>query len=203
MKILCVSDTVVQQMENAAHLRRRYHDVEVLVSCGDLPAAYLEFVTSVLNIPLLYVRGNHDTGYDERPPGGIDLHRHYMEYHGVSFYGIEGSLKYNNSPIQYSQFDMEQFVLKSAMPLMFRRTRKHRAVDIFVTHAPARGIHDLPDLPHRGINAFLQFMNWYHPKYMLHGHVHTYDRRTTVMTQYGDTCVINVNPFTLIEIEPE
>ena len=56
-------------MENAAHLRRRYHDVDVLVSCGDMPASYLEYITSVLSIPLLYVRGNHDTNYDERPPG--------------------------------------------------------------------------------------------------------------------------------------
>lgn len=203
MKILCVSDTVVSQMENAAHLRRRYHDVELLVSCGDMPAAYLEYITSVLNIPLFYVRGNHDTGYDERPPGGINLHRERVDYHGISFYGIEGSLKYNNSPIQYSQFDMRTFVLKSMMPLLYYKTRKGRGVDIFVTHAPARGIHDQNDLPHRGIDAFLQFMDWYRPRYMLHGHVHTYDRRVTVVTQYSDTCVMNINPVTLLEIEPE
>ena len=203
MKILCVSDTVVQQMENAAHLRRRYHDVELLISCGDMPAAYLEFVTSVLNIPLFYVRGNHDTGYDERPPGGINLHMNFTAYHGITFYGIEGSLKYNNSPIQYSQFDMEQMVIKSAVPLTYQRLRRGRAVDVFVTHAPARGIHDLEDLPHRGINAFIQFMDWYHPRYMVHGHVHTYDRRTVVTTLHGDTCVMNINPVTLLEIEPE
>jgi len=205
VKILCVSDTVVQQMENAAHLRRRYHDVELLVSCGDMPAAYLEFITSVLNIPLFYVRGNHDTGYDERPPGGINLHRHFIDYHGISFFGIEGSLKYNNSPIQYTQFEMEQMIIQSAVPLTYHRLRRggKRPVDIFVTHAPARGIHDLEDLPHRGINAFVQFMDWYHPRYMVHGHVHTYDRRTTVITQHGETCVMNINPVTLIEIEPE
>src|SRR5215218_5557055 len=147
-------------METAAHLRRRYHDVELLISCGDMPAAYLEFITSVLNIPLFYVRGNHDTGYDERPPGGINLHRHFVEYHGITFYGIEGSLKYNNSPIQYSQFDMSTMVLMSVAPLLFQRLLKGRGVDVFVTHAPARGIHDADDLPHRGINAFVRFMDW-------------------------------------------
>jgi uncharacterized protein len=202
VKILCVSDTVMQQMENAAHLRRRYHDVELLLSCGDMPAAYLEFITSVLNIPLFYVRGNHDTGYEERPPGGIDLHRHFVEYHGITFYGIEGSLKYNNSPIQYSQFDMNTMVLQSVMPLLMRRLQGKR-IDVFVTHAPARGIHDQSDLPHRGINAFLRFMDWYHPRYMVHGHVHTYDRRNVVETQHGTTCVMNINPVTLLEIESE
>ena len=203
MKILCVSDTAVQQMENAAHLRRRYHDVELLISCGDMPAAYLEFITSVLNIPLFYVRGNHDTGYEERPPGGVNLHMNFTAYHGITFYGIEGSLRYNNSPVQYSQFDMEQMVIKSAVSLTYQRLRRGRAVDIFVAHAPPRGIHDLEDLPHRGINAFVQFMDWYHPRYMVHGHVHTYDRRTIVQTQHGDTCVMNINPVTLLEIEPE
>lgn len=203
MKILCVSDTVVSQMENAAHLRRRYHDVELLISCGDMPASYLEYITSVLNVPLFYVRGNHDSGYEERPPGGINLHRTRVTYHGISFYGIEGSLRYNNSPIQYSQFDMRSMVINCAVPMLYHRMRKGRGVDIFVTHAPARGIHDLDDLPHRGINAFLKFMDWYRPRYMLHGHVHTYDRRTIVETQYRDTCVMNINPLTLLEIEPE
>ncbi len=203
VKILCVSDTVAPQMENAAHLRRRYSDVELLVSCGDMPATSLEFITSVLNVPLFYVRGNHDTGYDEQPPGGINLHRRRVRYHGISFYGIEGSLKYNRSPIQYSQFDMETMVIRSLFPLLYYRLRKGRGVDIFVAHAPARGIHDMPDLPHRGIDAFLQFMDWYRPRYMLHGHVHTYDRRVIVKTQHKSTCVINVNPFTLLEIEPE
>lgn len=203
MKILCVSDTVMSQMENAAHLRRRYHDVELLISCGDMPASYLEYITSVLNIPLFYVRGNHDTGYDERPPGGINLHRKRVSYHGVSFYGIEGSLKYNNSPIQYTQWEMRSMVYQSVLPLMYYRARKGRGADVFVTHAPARGIHDLTDLPHRGIDAFVKFMDWYRPRYMLHGHVHTYDRRVTVETEHGATCVMNINPVTLLEIAPE
>ena len=45
-------------------------------------------------------------------------------------------------------------------------------------------------------------MKWYKPRYMIHGHVHTWDRRKTVRTQYEDTCVININPFTLLEIDP-
>ena len=48
------------QMESAAKLRRRYSDIELIISCGDMPPVYLEFITSVLSVPLFYVRGNHD-----------------------------------------------------------------------------------------------------------------------------------------------
>ena len=204
MKILCVSDTVVQQMENAAHLRRRYFDVDVILSCGDMPTTYLEFITSVLNVPLFYVRGNHDTGYTERPPGGEDLHKRLFIYKGIRFFGIEGSIKYNNSPIQYSETEMMRFVINAGLPIFLRRlSGKKHGLDIFVTHAPAFGIHDGEDLPHRGLNAFLRFMEWYRPRYMLHGHVHTYDRRVQTETAYLDTCIMNINPVTLLEIKPE
>jgi uncharacterized protein len=202
VKILCVSDTVVQQMENAAHLRRRYHDVELILSCGDMPSTYLEYITSVLNVPLFYVRGNHDEGYHERPPGGEDLHQRVISYHGLTFAGLEGSLKYNKGSIQYSDGDMMRMVLTMGPQLGFKRWREGHGIDVFVTHAPALGIHDQPDLPHQGFKAFLRFMEWYKPRYMVHGHVHTFDRRTTVETKYLETCILNINPVTLLEVDP-
>ncbi|HLU08871.1 MAG TPA: metallophosphoesterase [Oceanobacillus sp.] len=198
MKILCVSDTISPQLENAAHLRRRYHDVELLISCGDLPVTYLEFITSILNVPLFYVRGNHDTNYEENPPGGENLHRRIVEYNGLTFVGLEGSMKYNNSPIQYTDSEMTWMVMQLGIPLKMRRT----GVDVFVTHNPAKGIHDLPDRPHQGFGAFLKFIEWYRPRYMIHGHVHTYDNRMVTETQYLDTCIMNINPSTVLEIEP-
>ena len=57
MKILCISDTEMPQLENAANLRRHYSDIELVVSCGDLHRSYLEFVTSILNVPLFYEEG--------------------------------------------------------------------------------------------------------------------------------------------------
>lgn len=203
MKILCVSDTVQQQLENSAHLRRRYHDVELIISCGDMPSGYLEFITSVLNVPLFYVRGNHDEAYNERPPGGEDLHLKFRSYRGVSLYGIEGSIRYNTGAVQYTQTEMLNMVISAWFPLLLRRLSKRRGVDIFVAHSPAFGIHDQADLPHTGIKAFLRFMRWYRPRYMVHGHVHTYDRRVQVKTQYKDTCIMNINPVTILEIEPE
>jgi Icc-related predicted phosphoesterase len=191
----------MQQMENAAHLRRRYHNVELLLSCGDMPAWYLEYITSVLNVPLFYVRGNHDSSYDHHAPGGENLHRRIKRYKGLTFFGLEGCIRYNDSPVQYSEMEYTGMVMRAALPLLLLRWRRGYSVDVLATHAPPYQIHDAADYPHRGLKAFRRFLEWYRPRYMLHGHVHTYDRRTTTETQYRGTCVVNVNPITLIEIE--
>lgn len=203
MKILCVSDTVMPQMESAVNLRRHYSDVELLISCGDMPSVYLEFITSVLNVPLFYVRGNHDEGYKDAPPGGEDLHGRLVEYGGLSFYGLEGSIRYNNSPIQYTEAEMSRMVIGAGLRLRLRRMRMGFGMDVLVTHSPARGIHDAEDLPHQGFTSLLKFMDWYRPRYMLHGHVHTYDRRTVTETQHLDTYIMNINPVTVLDIEPK
>ncbi len=202
MKLLCLSDTVVKQMESAANLRRQYSDIELVVSCGDMPSAYLEFITSVLNVPLLYVRGNHDEHYVEEPPGGQDLHMRFVNYGGISFMGLEGCINYNNGLIQYSEFEMLQMVLKIGLRLRRRRQHYGYGIDVFVAHSPARGIHDGEDRAHLGFNAFIKFLNWYRPRYMLHGHVHTWDRRTRTRTDYRGTTVININPVTVLDVNP-
>ena len=69
MKILCVSDTEMPQLHNAANLRRRYCDIDMIVSCGDMPPNYLDFISSIVEAPLFFVRGNHDEIYDQEPPG--------------------------------------------------------------------------------------------------------------------------------------
>lgn len=201
MRILFVSDTVMPQMESAANLRRRYNDIELVVSCGDMPPVYLEFIVSILNVPLFYVRGNHDERYKDYPPGGQDLHRRVLTYKGLTFAGLEGSINYNNGPIQYTQMQMYSMVLAMGMRVLPRRFLKGYGVDVLVTHSPARGIHDAEDLPHNGFNALLRYMEWYRPRYMVHGHVHTYDRRKTTRTDYYETHIVNINPITVMDIE--
>jgi len=191
------------QMESAVNLRRHYSDVELIISCGDMPSVYLEFITSVLNAPLFYVRGNHDDHYTERPPGGENLHQRLVKHGGLSFYGLEGSMRYNDAPIQFTDAEMMGMVVGAGVRLGYRRWRHGHGIDVLVTHSPARGIHDMEDLPHTGFQSLVKFMEWYRPRYMLHGHVHTWDRRTTVKSQFLDTCIMNINPVTVIDIEPE
>lgn len=202
MKLLCISDTEMPQLENAANLRRQYSDIDMIISCGDMPTAYLDFITTITSKPLFYVRGNHDEHYDEKPPGGVNLHNRIVTYRGLTLAGLEGSIRYNKGSIQYSQAEMHLIVARMGPKIAVNRVRHGHGIDIFVTHSPARDIHDGEDYPHRGFDSFLNFMKWYKPRYMIHGHVHTWDRRKTVKTQFEDTCVININPFTLLEVDP-
>jgi Icc-related predicted phosphoesterase len=189
-------------LENAANLRRRYNDIDAIISCGDMPTAYLDFISTIISKPLLYVRGNHDEMYDETPPGGINLHNEIYDYDGLTYVGLEGSIKYNDGKIQYTQSEMHIMVIKLAIRLKYHRMRTGRPPDVFVAHSPARNIHDGEDFPHQGFDAFLRLMQWAKPRYMFHGHVHTWDRRKTTRTQFGDTDIININPYMVIDVEP-
>ena len=190
------------QLHSAVNLRRQYKDIDIVISCGDMMPGYLDFIGSILSVPLFYVRGNHDEIYDDSPPGGVNLHRQVVEYGGITLAGLEGCLRYNKGIIQYTQSEMHGMVMRFAPRIYWQRWVRKRGIDLFVAHSPARDIHDGRDLAHRGFNGFLNFMKWYRPRYMLHGHVHTWDRRKTVRTQYRSTCVLNINPFTVLEVHP-
>ena len=202
MKILTISDIVMPQLENAANLRRRYSDIDVVISCGDMPVAYMDYITTILGVPLLYVRGNHDESYDNEPPGGVDLHKNIYTYKGLTFVGLEGSIRYNKGKIQYTQGQMARMVNRMTPSLYFHRMRTGQFPDILVAHSPAWGIDDAEDYPHHGFKALLTYMKRFKPRYMFHGHVHTWDRRKTVVTDYEETRIMNINPYTVIDVEP-
>ncbi|MSP11850.1 MAG: hypothetical protein EXR62_02715 [Chloroflexi bacterium] len=58
MKILSLSDQVVQQLHTPAVAKLQGH-ADIMLSCGDLPHGYLEYIVSILGLPLHYVHGNH------------------------------------------------------------------------------------------------------------------------------------------------
>lgn len=72
MKILVVSDHELRELwdywDTAG--RKRTEGVSLILSAGDVRPEYLEFLVTMLNVPCLYVRGNHDGLYDEKPPMG-------------------------------------------------------------------------------------------------------------------------------------
>ena len=47
-------------------------DIDLMLSCGDLKPDYLSFLVTMGRAPLLYVHGNHDGRYKDRPPEGCD-----------------------------------------------------------------------------------------------------------------------------------
>jgi Icc-related predicted phosphoesterase len=211
MNILSVSDVVLNNIYST-QIKNRFSHVDLVISCGDLPYYYLEYIISTLNKPLYYVRGNHahkvEHGISEKrtgPWGGIDVHRKCVRdpQSGLLIAGIEGSIRYNRKPsYQYTQFEMWVMVFKLVPRLVFNKLRWGRYLDIFISHAPPWQIQDRDDLPHQGVKAFRWLLKVFKPAAHLHGHIHIYDYITPRETQYQDTKVINTYGYREMKFEP-
>ncbi len=199
MKVLAVSDVEVDMIYSPL-ITQRFKDVDLVIGCGDLPYYYLEYIISMLNRPLYFVRGNHAPRFMEEgvggertyPWGGIDLHRRVVrDDSGLLMAGIEGSLNYNQGRYQYTQGQMWGMVLAMVPRLYINRMLYGRYLDILVTHAPLWHIHDKEDLPHQGVKAFRWLVEVFKPTFALHGHIHVYQQYDTTETTYCGTKVIN------------
>ncbi|MBI5303587.1 MAG: metallophosphoesterase family protein [Chloroflexi bacterium] len=204
MQVLVVSDHVSGYLHTRA-VTEYARGVDLILSCGDLPADYLEYITTMLNVPLYYVMGNHGGAGGDRtfPEGGENLDGRVVEYKGLLLAGLEGSMRYNDRPqFQYTDNEMRAKVALLTPALVMNRARYGRYLDVLVTHAPPFGIHDASDLPHRGFKAFGWLIEHYQPRYVLHGHKHVYDTREETITQRGATTIINTYGYRLLVIEP-
>ncbi|MGP1594769.1 MAG: metallophosphoesterase [Treponema sp.] len=210
MKILCISDQI-DPLIYSVNIKKRYNDVDFVISAGDLSMEYLEFIVSSLNKPLFFVFGNHNLEalpYYHKTASNTDLHSlnkkenqgYGSTYLGfttrkegnVLLAGVSGSIRYNNGLCQYTERQMLLHLLALVPRLLYNKIRYGRYVDIFVAHASPRGIHDREDPCHKGFKCFLWFIKIFKPKYFLHGHIHLYDMQDKRVTQYGQTTIINV-----------
>jgi uncharacterized protein len=210
MKILAVSD-IELGLIYSPQIAQRFRDVDLVIGCGDLPYYYLEYIISMLDVPLYFVRGNHasqsefGTGGERNFPwGAVDIHRRAVkDESGLLIAGIEGSVRYNFGEHQYTQAEMWGLAYVIASQLMLNKIRYGRYLDILVTHASPWKIHDMDDLPHHGIKAFNWLIQVFKPLYHLHGHVHVYRSDTIIETQVGKTRVINTYGFRELVINPK
>jgi uncharacterized protein len=200
VKILCVADEV-DLLVYSSSIRKRFGDVDLILSAGDLPDEYLGFIASMLNRPLVSVAGNHDRAGDEPSLGRLNFA--IRKEAGISILGIPGSMLYSRGPNQFSDRYMALRLLRLAPRLLLRRLFKGRAVDIILAHAPPRGMGDAQDLPHRGFTAFRWLIELARPLYFIHGHVHLYDGRQARESGLDSTRIINVYGHKLIELGEE
>ncbi len=206
MKILAVTDEIVERIYSLAS-SGHFANVELVLSCGDLSYTYLEYLVTVLSVPLCYVPGNHDPIYDprwdnSRAEGCKNIDGRVVRVRGLSLAGLGGSPRYRPEGVnQYTQFEMTRRVIRLLPSLLWNRLRYGRALDILVTHSPPFGVHDEETRAHRGLHALNWLVGWAKPRYHLHGHVH-FHRRNLVpsTTSLGPTQVVNVYPYRLIEI---
>ncbi len=174
--------------------------IDLIISCGDLPAVYLEFFATMCHAPVLYIKGNHDGRLIERPPEGcVDIEDKVYDFHGVRIMGLGGSMRYSyDKPNQYTEKQMQARIRKLRFKLW-----KRGGIDILVTHAPAFHLNDMPDLPHMGFKCFLALMDKYHPKLFIHGHVHAnYGKGFKRRDSYGNTVVVNAYEYYVVEYPP-
>lgn len=195
LKILTVSDFIddalTQMVEN-----KTLEPVDLIIACGDLAPEYLSFLRDRLDKPLFYVKGNHDIRYSPSNPVGCkNIHAKLIRFKSLNIMGLEGSMWYNGGMNQYTDREMKKIIFG----MWFSIWRKG-GINIVVTHAPPRHIHDAENHCHMGFESFVKLINKRKPDYFIHGHIHKdfkshEERITTVNT----TKVINTCGYTILE----
>ncbi len=199
MKIMAIADEESEYLWNDFR-KEKLEGADLIISCGDLDADYLSFLATFSGVPVLYVHGNHDERYRQKPPEGcVCIEDSIYVHEGVRILGLGGSMRYRPGTFQYTERQMRQRVAR----LQFALFRKH-GFDILVAHAPAYQLNDGRDLPHQGFQVFNRLMEKYRPGYFLHGHVHlSYGRSHKRYDKYMDTHVINAYRSCVFELGDE
>ena len=217
MRLLCVSDTT-RSLAFSPSIKSIYHDTDLILSAGDIPLESYDYMATMLSRDVYYVYGNHNLTHFDR-----DMNKAYYRNSdpldpSIKFYGflldgkivrekstglliagLGGSMRYNQGDSQYTEKQMERRILRMIPLLNYNKLRYGRYLDILVTHAPPYGMGDGQDLCHMGFKCFLDFMDKYEPKYLVHGHVHLDDCNLPRVTEYNKTKVINVYGSYLID----
>jgi Icc-related predicted phosphoesterase len=205
--ILCVSDEISQRLDTC-QAPDKIGKADLIISCGDLPFDYLEFLMGCFNLPMYYVLGNHDgEGFfrecgqvDYRPDAGDSIDGTALEAKGLLIAGLGGSIRYGFTlKNQYTEAEMWRRVLRLTPQLLSNQVRYGRRLDIFVAHSPARGVHEGEDPAHKGFAAFRWLLEWAKPRWMLHGHSQFIRPPNSLHTKVGSTEVIYIPPYRLLQ----
>jgi calcineurin-like phosphoesterase family protein len=210
-RILAIADEVDEGLDNDKLIRLH---PDLVVSAGDLPFDYLEYIVSRLDIPLVYVPGNHDAelrpsdptwtqlGTDapeQGPLGCVNADGRVVVAAGLRIAGLGGSMRYRRGPNQYTEAEMRWRALSLEVRIRLNPARGARKVDVLLTHAPPLGWGAPDDLAHRGFASFVRLVKDLTPRLLIHGHVHPYGR-AQVERKLAGTQIINAVPLRLIDL---
>jgi len=192
---------------------KKLSDIDLVLSAGDLAPAYLEFIVDKLHVPLLYVRGNHDSFYDTmRPKGCMDIDGKVVNVAGLRIAGLGGSMRYREGSDMYSEKEQNNRIQRLKKQLQNGSIRdvinkdklgsNEGHLDIFLTHAPCSGHGDLDDLPHKGFACFNTFIEQFKPRFHLYGHIHMdYGNIDRVIIHHSGTTLINCCGMYILELK--
>ena len=187
MKILALSDEECPALWEY-YTPGKLDEYDLILACGDLNSSYLSFIVTMAKCPVLYVAGNHDVRYQIKPPEGCDcIDDHFVVYNGIRIMGLGGCRRYRPGPYQYTDSQMRRRIRKLRLQLWL-----HKGVDIVVTHAAPTGLGDGEDPAHWGFDSLRMLLDKYHPRYLVHGHIHmTYGHDVPREIEYKGSRVIN------------
>jgi Icc-related predicted phosphoesterase len=205
VKILAVSDNV-DDLLYTSNLKEIIPNVDLIFGCGDMPFAYLEFLVSIYNVPLLYVPGNHDPVYLPKTPsshaqGCENIDGCVVDVKGLRVAGLGGSILYKPNAInQYTQAQMWKKAVVLALKIAWKNWKDKRMLDIFIAHSPPLGINDDDDNAHMGFSAFLWLIKIFKPRYFLHGHTLNFRVNLDPNPSIKETAIVNINPKRIMEV---
>ena len=210
VRVLVIADEVAPSLNDST---LRDLSPELVLSAGDLPWDYVEWVAYAAKCPAVFVPGNHDPeikrtrltrrgGYmshgmpcpPPRPCGVVNADMNVVEAAGLRIAGLGGCVRYRSGPHQYTQ---RQYAYRSWR--LMRRARSAGPVDVLLTHAPPLGLGDAADRPHVGIESLHGVLDQLQPTWHLHGHIHPYGQRLPDR-QVGQTTIRNVIPWKVLDI---
>ena len=220
MRLLCIADHV-DPLIYSNGLKERYGKVDMVLSAGDLTLGYYDFIISTSEQAALFRLRQPSPGEPRASSASPAIHspgddRHALgkgrrgDMHrgkggpgarGSSSRVSGGSIWYNGGENQFTDFTMFLTMLRLVPGMLWHRIFHGRFLDVLVTHAPPYGINDLPDPCHTGFRVFLWFMRTFKPRYLVHGHVHLYDRNAAREARYESTIIINAYDHIVIDLE--
>ena len=187
MRILAIADQTSPYYYDY-YTPGKLREFDLILSCGDLPKNYLEFLVTMARCPLLYVPGNHDETYQTAPPEGcVNVDGKLYVHEGLRIVGLGGAYRYREGPWLYTERQMARRVRRLTPAI-----RRAEGFDLLLTHAPARHLNDMDTMAHRGFECFRGLLEQYEPAFFLHGHIHqSYGAHIPRVTDFGNTKVIN------------
>src|ERR1700753_2139554 len=208
IRVLAVSDEVA---EGLLADPRPVRSAQLIVACGDLPAEYLGALMNALDLPLVFVPGNHDpdqsgyrvtrsglvtrSGFPARAPwpdGAVNADGRVVDVAGLRIAGLGGFPRYSPGPTQYTARKQARRAMALRARARRHRPRRGGGVDLLITHAPPRSAGDGDDPPHRGFRALHRLASALRPTLLLHGHVHPYAGSAAPVRLKSGTRVVNV-----------
>ena len=196
VQILSVSDYVEKRLLETRDALPALPDL--ILACGDLPPEYLTDLRAFYEVPLLYIEGNHDIRYRDSPPVGCtNIHAQVITEQGLRIAGFSGSRWYNGGQHQYHENEMKRTILGKWFHLL-----PAWKLDIIISHAPPRYIHDHEDPCHKGFKSFRTLIEKKKPAWFIHGHTHKiFNKSAERITTFCETKVVNSYGFFLLETE--